>query len=318
MSDLAHKPFTIRVFFIDDQATTVNLLKTITQKGLPEVESHFFTNGQDAIKKMKDGLPTIIVTDWQMPEIDGLELTKIIVSQKKEIFPFHYIIFLTIKDDSSDLALALESGAHDYIKKPFNMLELVARVRTGIRTLKLEYELMLLNEQLEKVSAIDSLTEAFNRRQGDKILLQELNKVQRNIQEITVFMIDLDNFKSINDTFGHNTGDEILREASKRIQIAARSYDYLIRWGGDEFLLVCPCLQEENAIELANRALHLISGQAFNVLEDQEIQLNISIGIASLTRGETITPRELIQQADVALYQAKNNGRNQFHVFQEK
>ena len=308
--------FQSRVFFVDDNPNTITLLKTVVAKHLPEVEAHFFAKAQDAIDKMKDGKPTVIVTDWQMPEIDGLELTKIIVGQKKEFFPFHYIIFLTVKDDSNDLAMALEHGAHDYIKKPFNMQELVARVRTGIRTVKLEYDLMRLNEQLEKISTTDSLTEVFNRRHGNIILDHELNKVQRNIQEFSVLMIDLDNFKDINDTYGHNAGDEVLKEVAKRLQQAARSYDYLIRWGGEEFLLVCPCLQKENAIELASRTLHLISGQTIDVTDDKQIQATISIGIATLNRGETITPIELINQADTALYKAKNNGRNQFQFYE--
>lgn len=317
MNYVNNNPFINRVFFIDDKENALNLLKKIAEKNMPEIEPHYFSNAEEAIEKMKDGLPTVVVTDWQMPDVDGLELTKRIVSQKATLFPFHYIIFLTVRDDSDDLAKALEVGAHDYIKKPFNMQELVARVRAGLRTIKLEFDLMHLNEHLEKISTIDSLTEVFNRRYGNILLQQELNKVQRNIQEFSVLMIDIDLFKKINDTYGHNVGDSVIKETAKRIQTAARSYDSLIRWGGEEFLLICPYLQIENAIELATRTLFLISGQAFIVGEELEIQATISIGIASLTRGETVTPIELIDQADKALYQAKNNGRNQLVVYQE-
>lgn len=308
-------PFLCRVFFIDDQPHTVDILKAVVYKNMPDIETEYFNNAQDAFEKMLDGKPTVVVTDWQMPGMDGLELTNKIVAQKKELIPYHYIIFLTIKDESQDLALALEQGAHDYIKKPFNMQELVARIRTGMRTIKLEFEINYLNEQLAKISTVDTLTEVYNRKFGNKILQQELNKVQRNIQELTVLLIDLDNFKKINDAYGHSSGDQVLKEVSRRIQEAARSYDCLIRWGGEEFLLICPYLQKENAIELANRTLFLISGQAFNISEEEEIQATISIGVATLARGETITSLELIQQAESALKKSKTNGRNQFQIY---
>lgn len=315
MNFLINSSFDCRVFFIDDQPNAVTLLKAVVEKNMPDIEAHFFTSSQAAYDQMKDGKPTIVVTDWQMPGIDGLELTKKIVSQKNELFPFHYIIFLSVKDDAKDLALALENGAHDYIKKPFNMQELVARIKTGIRTVKLEYEITYLNDQLEKITTIDSLTEVFNYKYGSKLLQQELNKVQRNIQEFTVLKIDLDNFREINEKYGHHSGDEVIREIAGRLQEAARSYDSLIRWGGDEFLLLCPYLQKENAIEVANRALYLVSGQSFNVSDDHEIQATASIGVATLMRGETITPIELIQQVDTALNQAKSNGRNQIQFY---
>jgi two-component system cell cycle response regulator len=316
MNSFSSIPFKGRVVFIDDKENALNLLKKIVEKNMHEIESHFFNNAEEAIDFMKDGLPTVIVTDWQMPDIDGLELTKRIVAQKETFFPFHFIIFLTVKDDSEDLAKALEVGAHDYIKKPFNMQELVARVRAGLRTINLEYDLMHLNDHLEKIAITDTLTDVFNRRYGNILLQQELNKVQRNIQELSVLLIDIDYFKKINDTYGHNAGDQVIQEVAKRIKLAARSYDSLVRWGGEEFLLICPCLQSENALDLATRILFLISGQSIILGDEHEIQTTISIGIANLARGETATNLELIDQADKALYQAKSNGRNQVQTFQ--
>jgi len=316
MNYIKNAPFKGRVIFIDDKENALSLLKKITEKNMTEIETHFFNNAEQALDFMKDGLPTVVVTDWQMPEIDGLELTKRIVDQKDTLYPFHFIIFLTVKDDSEDLAKALEVGAHDYIKKPFNMQELVARVRAGMRTINLEYDLMHLNDHLEKISITDSLTEVFNRRYGNILLQQELNKVQRNIQELSVLMIDIDFFKKINDSFGHNVGDLVIQEVAKRIKVTARSYDSLVRWGGEEFLLICPCLLPENALDLATRILYIISGQSILVGEEQEVETTISIGIANLARGETATTPEFIELADKALYRAKNNGRNQVQTNQ--
>lgn len=308
------KKFEPRLIFIDDQKPALKLLQVITRASFLDSDTHFFSEAQKSLDLLKDNIPSVIITDWQMPGMNGLDLTNHLTKFKDD-YPIVYIIFLTSRDETKDLSLALQSGAQDYVKKPYSKSELIARIRTGIRTVTLQQELNELNKKLIKLSTTDSLTECFNRRHGTDILRENLEKVKRDMQKLSLMMVDIDKFKSINDKYGHNAGDMVLKETVGIINNTIRTYDTLIRWGGEEFLIILPDLALEDTNNLAERLLTNISSHQMKIESEKTVNITVSIGISNIISSNNIDLKDFVNEADQALYQAKNGGRNQYKDF---
>ncbi len=258
------------------------------------------------ILKEKDS-PHLVLLDWMMPGIDGLELCRRL--RQSNYDSYHFIILLTGRDSKEDIIGGLNAGADDYITKPFMTEELEVRLRIGKRILDLQQSLKEALEVQIYQAQHDLLTGIFNHAKIFNILEKELDRARRQNGNLALIMGDLDYFKKVNDTYGHMAGDAVLVEVAARMQTNIRPYDSIGRYGGEEFLFILPGCGTEEAIIIANRILKGISKDPV-MFNNTPIMVTISLGVAVNQAGEKTTATQLVQLADTALYQAKQNGRN--------
>lgn len=302
----------MRTLIVDDDSLQRRLIRaSLIRAGYEVVEA---PDGAEAWEILQRDPVPLIITDWMMPTINGLELIRRIRSGiETGFFPnYIYIILVTAKDAKEDVVEGLDSGADDYLTKPFDLNEMLARVKIGVRILNLEARLRESLDQLHVMATYDSLTGLLNRRAVYERAQSELERASRERQSISLVMLDIDHFKSVNDQHGHLTGDQALRLVAGTIAQNKRSYDWAGRWGGEEFLLVLPQTTMEEAGYIAERMRQSVAVLNFPLANGKYLKLHISLGVSSTdsNRARPPTLGELLQQADDALYQAKNQGRN--------
>jgi diguanylate cyclase (GGDEF)-like protein len=241
-----------------------------------------------------------------MPEIDGIELCRKI--RDREHSPYQYILLVTARDEIQDVVRGLEAGADDYLTKPLDRNELRARLRVGERMLRLQEDLIQAREDLRFQATYDALTSILNRGTILELLHRELARAARTQSPTGLLMLDLDHFKQVNDTYGHLIGDVVLKEVAQRVSQAVRSYDLVARYGGEEFLIVLPSCNKDQIQDCAERVRSAVASKPI-IVHNLEIPVTVSIGATVAGRG-AIMETEILAAADVALYQAKNSGRN--------
>lgn len=272
-------------------------------------------DGREAIACFKKRFFPIVFTDWMMPEMDGLDLCRSIRGTATEGYVF--IFLLTARDSRADMIAGLEAGADDYLTKPLDRGELFARLKTAVRILNLEKSLKEANEAIRVLSITDTLTGCYNRTYMDEHLPKELQRTFRYGHTISVVMADIDHFKEVNDVYGHQAGDHVLKAFVETIGQSVRSgVDWIARYGGEEFLLVLPETTVDSARILAERLRTTVADRIISY-SGKRIRITASFGVASYHTGEGAVqaPPELnhetmIRIADECLYQAKNEGRN--------
>lgn len=253
------------------------------------------------------GAPRLAILDWMMPGLSGPEVCAQVRQQAKE--PYTYILLLTARTQKQDLVEGMEAGADDYLTKPFDAQELKVRLRAGTRILDLQVELVAAREALREQATHDPLTCLWNRSSIMEILSRELAKAERHASSVGVIMADLDHFKQINDTFGHQAGDAVLRETARRMQASMRSYDAVGRYGGEEFLIVLPESTDSSALHLAERLRSAIGREPVR-LQEGNVAFTISLGVSRSLPGGSVSPDLVVRASDEALYRAKDLGRN--------
>lgn len=273
-------------------------------------------DGISAIKAVMTTPPDVILLDLVLPDMSGNEVCRWLkVNTDTKGIP---IIMLTVRSSLDDKVSGIEAGADDYLAKPYNEVELNARIYAALRTKALQDELRQKNKQLsellakvEGLSITDPLTGLFNRRHFDTVLELERKKSERYQQPLTCLLLDIDHFKSVNDTYGHKAGDSVLLEIAQILKKSLREIDTPARWGGEEFTAILPNTDSKQGTMAAARILEKISSHTFEQLPDRRI--TVSIGLAS--RGDFVNTTEaLIVAADGALYEAKRKGRNRIEV----
>jgi two-component system cell cycle response regulator len=296
----------VKILIADDDTMSRRLLqKTLERVGYEVIAVE---NGMLAKDQLcsKDG-PRLALLDWVMPELDGPGVCREV--RQKADHSYVYMVLLTSKESKEDTVAGLESGADDYLTKPFNPEELKARLRTGVRILDLEDKLVEAREEMRFRATHDALTRLWNRGVIMDLLGRELARSSREGSNIAVILGDLDHFKKVNDTHGHVVGDEVLLEASHRLLASVRSYDYIGRYGGEEFLIVLSNCDARHAFARADQIRKAISGKPMQTAAGS-LSVTVSLGLL-VSKDWGLRPvGEVLNEVDTALYAAKAAGRD--------
>lgn len=296
-----------KVLIAEDDGISRRLVETFLAKWGYEVAAA--TNGIEALRLLEsENAPRLAILDWMMPGMEGIQICKRIRQYRDR--PYVYMLLLTARNDQQDLLLGLELGADDYLTKPFDSKELRARLLVGERVLNLQDDLLLAQEQLRFRATHDSLTGIPNRTMVMDALHAELSRQKRDCSSFGVVLLDIDNFKKVNDTFGHLCGDEVLRTVAHRVKDCVRPYDTVGRFGGEEFLVIASRADVAGTVALAERIRATISSSAISTRAG-EVTVTASLGVAVSGKSEIVHPEGLLNRADEALYRAKRLGRNQ-------
>ena len=303
-----------KILLVEDDPVQAKVAKEYLESSGYEVV--WVDNGKHAIKTAKTQPIDLIILDLILPDLDGNEVCRWLkLNEDTKGIP---IIILTVKSSTEEKVIGLEAGADDYLPKPYNEIELNARIYACLRTKALQDELRDKNRQLEEVllkveqlAITDPLTELFNRRRFETSIDNEFKRTMRYMSPNSCLMVDIDHFKRINDEYGHHTGDVVLKEIAQVIKSCIREIDMLARWGGEEFIVLLPETKKDDALKVALRILNVISSHSFSQITRQ---LTVSIGLACVPDPSIDTAEKLIQAADFAMYEAKNNGRNRIEV----
>lgn len=317
--------FSLRILVVDDSGTVLVFLRRM----LAEIGHAVFTarNGQEGLAKALEVEPHVVITDLVMPEMDGLDFCRTL--RESRAGNMMYIIMLTVMEHEDKLVEAFEAGADDYVVKPVSERALKARLQAGQRVAQLQREILLereemrrsaaelalANQRLRSLALTDSLTQVPNRRYGLDRLEQEWAASGRDGKPLSCLLIDVDHFKRINDSLGHDVGDRVLHQSAQLLKKSMRPHDVLCRWGGEEFLLICPDTDLNGATNIAERIRKAFETSIFDDLPLK--RLTVSIGVASREM-KMETFGEHLKAADRALYAAKDAGRNKVMVFGQR
>ena len=301
---MVDQTFTVAV--VDDDNAIRRLLRLfLTRAGYTTFEC---MTGEEAREKLATQAWDIAILDRKLPDMDGLALCRELKATPE--FRARYIVMLTGEADQEDKVEGLDLGADDYITKPFQYPELLARVRAGKRIVDLQKELMETNRRLELLSITDGLTKLNNHRYFQDELARAFEESQRYERPLSLAMIDIDFFKKVNDTYGHAVGDEVLKAVATLYKGSVRSTDLVARYGGEEFAIMMPETELQDAITFADQIRGLVESSPIET-QAGPLKITISIGVASVPLTRIHSSKELIVSADKALYRAKKSGRNQ-------
>ena len=301
-----------RILVVDDHEDNIEVLKVRLESWGYLTASAY--NGVDALKYVESTPPDLILLDVMMPEMDGNEVARRI--KGNSALPFIPIIMQTALDSTDSKVEGLEAGADDYITKPIDFAELKARLRSMLRIKRLqealeerEKELLEVNQQLTYMSQTDALTGLDNRRHLNERIDEMFSHAKRLNEPFSLVMCDLDKFKSVNDTYGHQAGDEVLKQLSAILKDEAREIDRVGRYGGEEFMLLLPGTVLDAAVTFAERVRKRIEGHTFT-FPGGTLTRTSSFGVAGWPHPKIEQCDDLVRTADDALYVAKETGRN--------
>lgn len=303
-----------KILVVDDHPGNIRIIAAMLQHQYTILAAN---NGLRAIKIAEDTHPDLILMDIMMPEMDGFTVCETLKKNPhtKDI----PIIFITAKTEIDDVVKGFSIGGCDYISKPFNPEELFARVNTHIelknsRELLQKYinELEIKNRELDSMSKTDYLTELANRRFMTTRLKEETARGERTGEKFSILMCDIDNFKKVNDTYGHEIGDLVIKKVANSIKSVVREYDVVSRWGGEEFLILLINTNIIAAEKAAEKIREEIEHNKF-AIDNGSFKVTISIGVTEYLNEFSIS--ENVNNADKALYESKHSGKNKVTVY---
>ena len=303
-SNVRESDFTILV--VDDDSVSRRILeRLLTSSGYHVLSAK---DGHEALTICEKVRPHVIVCDWIMPVMDGPMLLRRL-REHATLFDI-YFIMLTAMEGVENIVEALESGADTFLTKPIDHRELIARVNTGLRIADLQNKLKEANARLEVLALRDGLTGLYNRRAILEIAEAEFSRDRRHDESLCFCMLDIDHFKTFNDTYGHQFGDEVLRKTADILMQTSRKSDRIGRYGGEEFCVILPQGEPDGYAYKAEMIRAAIEGmQIIESSSGEEMHITVSIGLAILDKRHNSLD-DLIRDADLALYEAKNSGRN--------
>lgn len=294
-----------KILVVDDEEVVCRFLKRVLDGGGHRVEVS--RGGQEALEKLEEGTFDLVITDLKMPGVDGIGVLR----RAKELDPLCEVIIITAYASVESAVEVMKLGAYDYISKPFNVDRIKFVVDKALEKRRL---LRAAGERdfYKLLSQLDSLTEVHNRRSFEELLEAEISRSDRFRRPLSLLMIDLDQLKVINDNFGHQAGDAVLKQVAWTLKRSVRNIDVVARYGGDEFAIILVETGKTDAISTANRLGSLMGVPGFKEsVEDGAAQrtVTVSIGVASYPTDAGSTD-ELVRKADQALYEAKASGGN--------
>jgi two-component system cell cycle response regulator len=305
--ELADVVTPISVLLVEDSAAIRALVRKMLGAGGHSVVEA--TGGAAALAVCRQQQPDVMLLDVEMPEMSGWDvLAAMKADPELRDVP---VVFLTGRSDTTDIVEGLRLGAHDYLRKPCEPTELLARVQAAARVKRLQDELRQRNQELDHISRTDALTGLRNRRHVQEYLARLVSLARRTAEPIAVLVVDVDHFKLVNDRHGHDAGDTVLRQVAERMARSVRLEDMVGRWGGEEFLVVLPNTAVAGAAELAERLRQVVAEAPCQLGGGDAVQVTISIGCAASLTADAGT---LVRSADTALYEAKEAGRNRVVV----
>jgi diguanylate cyclase (GGDEF)-like protein len=296
-ADQVSTPFKARarVLVAEDSLVVRSLLRRqLEDSGYAVVEA---VDGEEALRLCRERQPDVVLLDVEMPKLDGYGVLTAI--RKEPDLAEIPVVFLTARATTEDVVEGLRLGAHDYLRKPFEPAELLARVSAALRV-------KVLQDQLRAMSRTDPLTGLANRRRLQDHLLAVCSAAERHGQSVGVLMVDVDHFKAVNDTLGHDSGDVVLRAVASRLADACRLEDVAGRWGGEEFLVVAPLTDHVGVAELGERVRKFVADGPVTIDGGSPVEVTVSVGGAAGS-GDADA---LLRVADASLYEAKRTGRN--------
>jgi diguanylate cyclase (GGDEF)-like protein len=303
------------VLIIDDSATVrEQIIRTLDSV---ELFTCYYEaeDGLEGFKRLLSSPVDIILCDLEMPRMDGFKFLSMLKSRPElQDVP---VIILTGRNDQDRKIKGLDQGANDYITKPFDHEELIARVRVHLKIKKLQDDLRHSNELLLELSNTDHLTGLFNRRYMMEALEKEVQRCVRKNGNLSLIMLDIDHFKQVNDRFGHLQGDAVLQKVALQLQKELRSYDCAARYGGEEFVAILPDSSLQESVLVAERIRLAVLGTTYNGAL-AAINLTVSLGVACFSHELPPSVDGFIKLADDALYRAKANGRNRLETYDPK
>ena len=322
--------FITRVLLVDDQAIVAEAIRRMLATE-DDIEYHYCADPARAIAEAVEFQPTVILQDLVMPDIDGMMLLRFF--RANPVTKNIPIIVMSSKEDPKIKSDAFELQASDYLVKIPDKIELIARVRAHTRSYlaqqqrdeayrvlrDLQIELEKKNKELQRLSSLDGLTGIANRRRFDEFLEQEWLRAARGNKTLSLILTDIDHFKTYNDNYGHQGGDEVLRRVAQAIENGAhRPGDLVARYGGEEFAIILPDTEPVGAASVAEAIRQSVERlnipHGFSTAADH---VTLSLGVASIIPREGGLPATLIEAADEALYEAKHSGRNRYVIAQE-
>lgn len=293
----------------DDSPVCRKLVElTLSQRGYSVV---FATSGREAMNLFEKHRPALVITDWSMPDLDGIDLCRWIRLNPLQFYT--YIIMLTSVAEKENVVKGLTAGADDYLTKPFDPQELLARVAVALRITDLHRQIEAKNRRLEELAITDGLTGLPNRRAIEDWAGAQLSNAVRHEFPFWVVMADLDCLKQVNDNYGHDAGDTVLKRFAEILKTNSRRANICGRIGGDEFLIVLTHVSRQGARTAIERICEQLRTETFRFGRDV-ITVTASFGIAGYSRCRDQDLNRLVTQADMALYSAKRHGRNQIEI----
>ena len=293
---------TATVLIVDDSL----VIRAVVRGWLEEQDYQVVevADGETAIERCLADPPDVVLLDIEMPGLNGHQvLARLKSDEALRDIP---VVFLTNHSSMDEVLRGLRGGAHDYLSKPFEPAELVARVGAAVRVKKLQDELHRRNDELDTLSRTDLLTGLFNRRHLDEQLTRNTSTARRYGHTLGVLLLDLDHFKTVNDTHGHLAGDLVLCEFARRVENALRAGDIAGRWGGEEFLVLLPHTDLPGVVEVGEKIRAAIASEPFEIATGA-IGVTVSGGCST---GADVDVDDLVHRADTGLYDAKDRGRN--------
>jgi len=303
----------LQLLLVEDEPTQLLLMQRLLRRAGYAVDTA--GNGEEALEKIGSGRFQLMVTDWDMPGMDGATLCQRV--RAAQLPGYLYVLLLTGHGSTESVVEGLEAGADDYIRKPANELELLARLKAGQRIVRLEQSLREAKDRIQVLSNTDPLVGTYNRRYLNEQLANEVERARRYNRPLAAIMADLDFFKSINDQHGHQVGDQVLCAFVQLAKATVRqASDWLARYGGEEFVIVLPETDLAGAARTAEKIRQQCAATAY-ATDAGPLTVTASFGVAALDVGSEpvgAAAESLLRHADAALYRSKHEGRNRVTV----